>query len=66
MWRHVTPGNQSYFSLKKKKRATASSYFPEQEVRVFPAYLEKGFSEQMIIEVELVLFAETAGIFNLS
>lgn len=54
------------FFFKKKKRATASSYFPEQEVRVFPAYLEKGFSEQMIIEVELVLFAETAGIFNLS
>ena len=56
-----------YFpSKKKKKRATASSYFPEQEVRVFPAYLEKEFSEQRIIQVELALFAETAGIFNLS
>ena len=55
-----------FFKKKKKKRATASSYFPEQEVRVFPAYLEKEFSEQRIIEVELALFAETAGIFNLS
>ena len=55
-----------FFFKKKKKRATASSYFPEQEVRVFPAYLEKEFSEQRIIEVELALFAETAGIFNLS
>lgn len=55
-----------FFKKKKKERAVASSYFPEQEVRVFPAYLEKGFSEQMITEVELVLFTETAGIFNLS
>ena len=55
-----------FFFKKKKKKATARSYFPEQEVRVFPAYLEKEFSEQRIIEVELALFAETAGIFNLS
>lgn len=44
----------------------ASSYFPEQEVRVFPAYLEEGFSEQMVTEVELVVCTETAGIFNSS
>ena len=44
----------------------ASSYFPEQEVRLFPAYLEEGFSEQMVIELELILCTETAGIFNSS
>ena len=55
-----------FFFKKKKKGVMASSYFPEQEVRVFPAYLEEGFSEQMVIEVELVLCTETAGIFNLS
>ena len=55
-----------FFFFKKKKGAMASSYFPEQEVRVFPAYLEEGFSEQMVIELELILCTETAGIFNSS
>ena len=55
-----------FFFFKKKKGAMASSYFPEQEVRVFPAYLEEGFSEQMVTEVELVVCTETAGIFNSS
>ena len=32
-----------------QKRAMVVYYFPEQEVRVFPACLEKGFSKQMII-----------------